>query len=139
VRQLGQALLDFEADKPIRAVDDSGNTKPLDDGAGDLTVTDVYLRYEFPPPGKVRAKRTGNTPAEIFQDRLAKVSDAMEELERAHTALAAVQGDDGRSLAETDGVNPQLCAEWRETLGKVVEDLTVWVANSAIATARALR
>lgn len=57
---------------------------------------------------------------------LARVSDAIEELDRSHAALAAVQGDDGRSLAETDGVNPQLCMEWRTTRGRVSDDLTVW-------------
>jgi hypothetical protein len=126
VQQLAQALLDFRSDKPIRAVDESGRVKTLSDGSGEQTVSDVYLRDEFPPRGKVRAKRAGDTPTEILKSKLAEMSDSLEQLENSYSAVCAVQSDDGRGLAETDGVDPQLCADWRNILSKIDDDLNVW-------------
>src|SRR5438874_4154148 len=126
VHQLGQALNDFSSNVAIRAVDEDGQIKQLSDGSGEQLVTDVYLRDEFPPRGKVRARRAGDTPPEILRDRLADLSDAVEKLALAHAAVVAVQGDDGRGLAEADGVDPQLCADWRTTLGRIDDDLNVW-------------
>ena len=126
VHQLGQALKDFATNVAIRAVDDDGRIKQLSDGSGEQLVTDVYLRDEFPPRGKDRARRTGDTPTEILRDRLADLSDVIEKLAQAHAAVIAVRGDDGRGLAEADGVDPQLCADWRSTLGKIDDDLNVW-------------
>jgi hypothetical protein len=126
VHQLGQALRDFEANQPVRAVDEHGQVRRLSDGAGDQSVTDVYLRDEFPPKGKVRAKRGGLTPAEILRERLADLSNALEQVDVAHGAVIAVRGADGRSVAEADGVDPQLCAAWRETLNRINDDLIVW-------------
>jgi hypothetical protein len=68
VFQLAQALRDFAADgQQIRAVGDNGDVKKLTDGSGDQLVNDVYLRGEFPPPGKARAPRLGDTPIDIYQ------------------------------------------------------------------------
>ena len=126
VHQIGQALKDFAAEMPIRAVDETGTIKPLSDGSGDQTVTDIYLRDEFPPRGKVRAKRTGDTPVEVLKERLSKFSDVMEQLEHAHDAVGTVLADDGRSIAEAEGIDPQLCSDWRQILGKIDDDLNVW-------------
>jgi hypothetical protein len=126
VHQLGQALKDYSADVPIRAVDDAGNIKQLEDGSGPQVVTDIYLRDEFPARGKVRARRNGHTPAEILRDRLAEMGEMIDKLVVAHAAVAAVQGNDGRALAEVDGVDPQLCADWRNLLGRIDDDLNVW-------------
>ena len=126
VHQLGQALKDFSAEAPIRVVDATGTIKPLADGSGDQAVTDIYLRDEFPPRGKVRAKRTGDTPVQVLQGRLTKFSDAMEQLEHAYAAVGAVRADDGRSIAEAEGIDPQLCSDWRQVLGKIDDDLNVW-------------
>ena len=52
VHQLGQAVRDFADGTTIRAVDEAGKPKDLSDGTGHQTVTDIYLRNEFPPPGK---------------------------------------------------------------------------------------
>jgi hypothetical protein len=104
VIQLGQSLSDFEEDRIIRAVDEDGDIRKLNDGSGDQPVSDVFLRQEFPPPGKARARRPGDTPVEILQNRLAAFSDAMDRLSDVHAAIAKVVGDDGRPLVDTQGV-----------------------------------
>ena len=127
VAQIAQALRDFGVDRPIRAVDESGACKPLGDGSGDQLVTDVYLRDEFPPRGKARSRRRDAvTPLEVFEDRLSELGDAVAKLKDAHAAAAAVLGDDGQSLAEAEGIDPQLSGDWREVLDAVDDDLNVW-------------
>ncbi len=126
VKQLAQALRDFENARQIRAVDEAGNLRQQEDGSGELLVTDIYLRNEFSPKGKVRPRRSGTTPSDIFVDRLAELSDAIEQLKRAHVGVAQVVGDDGQSLAEAEGIDPQHCADWRKALGELDDDLNAW-------------
>jgi hypothetical protein len=126
VHQLGQAVRDFEEDLSIRAVDESGKIRKLSDGSGDQTVTDIYLREQFPPPGKVRARSGGQTPAEVFQNCMADLSDAMEKLDYAFDELAKVAGDDGRPLVEVTGADPHICRDWRKLLNRIDEDLVFW-------------
>lgn len=126
VHQLGQAVRDFEDDVPIRAVEENGEIRKLSDGSGDQAVTDIFLREQFPPPGKVRARSGGKTPAEVFQNRMADLSDAMEKLEQAFDELGKVVGDDGRPLVEVSGADPRVCREWRELLSRIDEDLVFW-------------
>ena len=127
VLQLGQALDDHAAGRPIRAVDASGTLISLSDGSGDLPVNDVYLRNEFPPPGKVRpSARPGDTPTAVLRARVAELSAAVEALGRAHAAVAAVEGADGLSLAEADGVDPRDCGQWRTILQQIDDDLNAW-------------
>jgi hypothetical protein len=126
VRQLAQALRDFDAGHHIRAVDENGEIKKRSDGAADLVVNDSYLRQEFPPPGKTRARSGGPTPTEQLNDRLADLSDAMEELEAAFKAVAAVAGNDGSPLVEVEGVDPSFCATRRQSLSRIGDELNFW-------------
>jgi hypothetical protein len=126
VHQLGQALRDFAADEPIRAVDAEGAVVVRRDGSGELTVNDIYLRVTFPPPGRVRARSEGATPAERLQNGMADLSDAVEALSRVFAAVRAIRGHDGAPLVEMDGADPRLCAEWRRTLSQMDDDLTFW-------------
>lgn len=82
VHQLGQALLDFAGDRSIRAVDEDGVIKRQDDG-GEQMVNDIYLRGEFPPQGKARAPRPGDTPDDRYRGRLAALATAIEGIDRA--------------------------------------------------------
>jgi hypothetical protein len=109
VHQLGQALRDFAEGRPIRAVDEDGQVKVIEGQGGDLMVNDVFLRGEFPPPGKARANRPGDTPTDQYHNRLNAVSEAMEAVERAFTGIGQVMGDDGRPLVEARGVDQRLC------------------------------
>ena len=100
--------------------------KKLEGGAGDQFVNDVYLRSEFPPPGKARAPRPGDTPTDVYHNRLNAFSQAVEGLELSFAAIRDVVGDDGRSLVEARGADPRSCLAWRDVLRKIDEELIVW-------------
>jgi hypothetical protein len=123
--QLFQALDDFANGKQLRAVDEDGHVKKQADGA-DQNINDIYLRSEFPPAGKARAPRPGNTPLEVHQNRLNEFSVAMDKLQDAFAAIGAVIGDDGRPVVETQGADSTACGVWRDALRKIDEDLIVW-------------
>ena len=126
VHQLGRALLDFIDGRPIRAVDEAGEIKRLDDGSGDQAVNDVYLRGEFPPPGKARSTRPGDTALDRYQNRVNALSLAVDAVERAFDELGAELGDDGRPIVDSHGVDPRSCKAWRELLGRIDEELVIW-------------
>lgn len=126
VRQLAQALSDFAAGRSIRAVDENGQIKVLSDKSGEQMVTDNFLRSEYPPAGKARAPRPGDTPTDHFNNRVGDLAQAMEQVETAFRAVAAVSGDDGRPLVDTSGVDKKLCNIWREQIGRIDEELVVW-------------
>ncbi len=126
VHQLAQALRDFPNGEKIRAVDEDGTIRKVSDGSTDQMVTDVYLREQFPAPGKVRARRSGDTPTEVFQNCLVDFSGAMEKLEESFDALGGVFGQDGVPVADSNGADPRACSEWRDTLSKIDDELNIW-------------
>jgi Zn ribbon nucleic-acid-binding protein len=126
VHQLGQALRDFAAGQHIRAVEEDGTIKKRADGAGDLVVNDAYLRHEFPPAGKTRARSGGATPTEQLKDKVADLSEALDKLEESFKAVAAVVGNDGNPLVEVDGVDAQFCATRRQLLTRIGDELNFW-------------
>lgn len=126
VLQLAQALRDFKAEKPIRAVDEEGEILVREDGSGDQVVTDYYMRVTFPPPGKVVAWSEGTTPPEQLQNSLVVFSTAMEALETAYEAVRKVTGNDGGPLVDADGVDPNSGRAWRKLLSAIGDDLNFW-------------
>lgn len=126
VHQLGQALRDFEDGPLLRAVDEDGEIKRLSDDSADQMVSDIYLRHEFPPPGKAKATRAGDTPTDRYHNALNTLGAALGEVDTAFNALTAVQGDDGQPLVDAQGVEPQLTDVWRELLSKLDEEMVVW-------------
>jgi hypothetical protein len=126
VHQLAQALQDFESKKPIRAVDEQGQIKQLSDKSGEQMVNDIYLRQEYPPAGRARAASPGDTPTDHFNNRLSELSVAMDKLNVAFEALAAVAGDDGRPLVEGSGLDRKLAEIWRDQLKHIDEELLMW-------------
>jgi hypothetical protein len=126
VHQLAQALRDFTAGQHIRAIDENGMITKRADGAGDLMVTDTYLRLTFPPPGKARARSGGSMPTEQLNDRVADLSDAMDKLEEAFKAVATVVGNDGNPLVDVDGVDAQFCTTRRQLLSRIGDELNFW-------------
>lgn len=126
VMQLGQALVDFDAGIALRAVDEAGDVVERQDGAGALTINDVYLRNEFPPAGKKRADRPGDTPQDHFHNKLGTFTAAMDDVRRAFEALAAVTGDDGRPLVDSQGVDFRSCTVWRDMLATMDDEFVVW-------------
>lgn len=126
VQQLAQALSDFAIGRSIRALDENGEIKLLSDKSGEQMVTDNFLREEYPPAGKARAPRPGDTPTERLSNRISDLVRAMEQLEAAFRGVSDVAGDDGRPLVDASGVDRKLCTIWREQLGRIDEELVVW-------------
>jgi hypothetical protein len=126
VHQLGRALLDFETDTPLRAVDEGGAVKRASDGSSEQTVSDVYLRNEFPPPGKAKAARPGDTPTDRYHNALAALSRAFDGVDQAFMDLTKVLGDDSQPMVEVRGVEPRLTDSWRRLLGRIDEEVVVW-------------
>lgn len=126
VYQLGQALLDYEEGTPLRAVDDEGKIKRLNDDSADQTVSDIYLRNEFPLPGKMKAKRPGDTPIDRYHNALGAFGAALLDVEQAFGELTAVIGDDGQPVVDVQGVEPRHTENWRKLLSRVDEEMVVW-------------
>ena len=126
VAQLAQALRDHSANRPIRAVEEDGQIKQLSDKAGEQMVSDFYLRDRFPPAGRARAPRPGDTPRDHFNNRVSDLSDAMEQLDKAFAAVAAILGDDGRPFVEASGLDRKLASVWRGKLGDIGDELLLW-------------
>ena len=126
IHQLGQALRDFGADEPIRAVDEDGSIKRLVDGSGDQTVNDILLRNEFPAEGAAKALRPGDTSDDRYNNALNALGAALQGLDHAFTNLTKVAGDDGQALVESRGIESRLTDPWRDSLKRVDEELVVW-------------
>jgi len=140
VHQLGQALRDFDDGPLLRAVDEQGQVKRLADDSADQVVSDIYLRHEFPPPGKAKAARAGDTPMDRYHNALNMLGAALLEVDHAFAGLTAVEGDDGQPLVDSQGVEPRLTDSWRELVGRLDEEMVVWARTfrKAYGTKRAL-
>ncbi|HVZ99669.1 MAG TPA: hypothetical protein VG841_05090 [Caulobacterales bacterium] len=125
IMQLGQALRDFEAGRHPRAVDETGELKMVQNGAEQL-VNDIYLRREFPPAGKAKAARPGDTPADRYDNAVEVLSKAFHDLDGAFNALRKVAGDDGMPLVDARGVETRLTDHWRGLLRHVDEEVLIW-------------
>lgn len=126
VQQLGRALNDYAAGKPIRVVDENGAVALDDDGTQEQLVNDTFLRNAFPPPGTVKRPASPQTANEKLEAALSDLGGVMKDLATAVAAVKAVAGVDGSSLVDTDGVNSNHCAVWRRTLAEVEDDLVIW-------------
>ncbi|RWC37466.1 MAG: hypothetical protein EOS28_32570 [Mesorhizobium sp.] len=126
VRQLGQALHDFEQARPLRAVDEDGQVKRTLEGSSDQTLSDIYLRNEFPPHGKAKAARPGDTPTDRYNNALDALSKAFDDLEQRFVDLSKVVGEDGQPLVDARGVELRLTEAWREILRRVDEEAVIW-------------
>ncbi len=126
VLQLGQTLRDFADETPIRAVDENGQVQRLADGSMDQTVSDIYLRREFPPPGKAKAARPGDTAVDRYNNALNALDAALRNLEHGFAGLTTVAGDDGQPIVEARGVEPRLSDPWRQVLRRIDEEMVVW-------------
>jgi hypothetical protein len=126
IYQLGQSLRDFASETPIRAVDEEGEIRRLADGSADHTVSDIYLRNAFPPPGRTKAARPGDTPTDHYHNALDAMGSALHALDAAFTGLTRVVGDDGQPFVDFRGVEPRLTDPWRELLNRIDEEMVVW-------------
>ena len=129
VRQLGQALNDFEHSRPLRAVDENGEVKRTLEGSSDQTLSDIYLRNEFPAHGKAKAARPGDTPTDRYNVALGALSKAFDDLERRFEDLSKVEGDDGQPIVDARGVELRLTEAWRDILRRVDEEAVIWARS----------
>jgi len=125
VRQLGQALTDFASHSAMRAVDEHGHIRLAADGS-ELLISDIYLRHQFPPPGKVRASHPGETPGDAYKRAVEDMTNAFHKLDESYNVLASVKVEDGRSLVDERGVDKDLTSRWRDLLRQVDEELVIW-------------
>lgn len=123
--QLAQALRDHEAGGPIRIVDEDGNSSVDEDGVSQH-VNDTYLRGEFPPPGKSKSHRLGNTPADHFHNATQALADTFDGVEKAFRVLQEVVGDDGRPMVEVKGLPTRDCHVWRDLCREMDEEFVIW-------------
>ena len=126
IRQLGQALGDFADGVGIRAIGEDGAIRMLEDDSAEQMLSDVWLRFEYPPAGKAKAARPGDSPTDRYDRAVEALGGAMEELERCFIALAAVTGDDGQPLVDRRGVETRLTDPWRDRLRDVDGELLLW-------------
>lgn len=125
VQQLGQALRDHAQGRPIRIVDETGAVVADADGA-DLVTNDTYLRGAFPPAGKSKSQRPGETASDRLHNATVAFADAMDAAQAAFEALQKVEGDDGRAMVDVKGVDTRDCKAWRDLIGRMDEELVVW-------------
>lgn len=127
VRQLGQAVQDFQRGKPIRAVDEDGRVKPMGNGSGELPVSDIYLRSEFPPPGRAKkAANPGTTPHDRFLAAQVSLEAALDGLASAYQTIIDVRGHDGEPLVNSLGVEAQVVKRWRGQMQEINDEMIVW-------------
>jgi hypothetical protein len=126
VYQLGAALNDYAADRPIHAVDEEGSPRLLADGSGVQKVSDIYLRNEYPPAGKAKAARPGDTPSDHYDRAVEKLANSFLALESAFVALGEVKGEDDQPIVDSRGVEIRLTESWREVLGRIDEEAVIW-------------
>lgn len=131
VLQLGQALRDYEKSpsQALRAVNEDGAVKRTADGLSDHTLSDVYLRNEFPPPGKAKSVRPGKTPTDRYHNALEALSRAFGELHQCFDAVSKVTGDDGQPLVDSRGVDFRLTDKWRDILRESDEHMVIWARS----------
>jgi hypothetical protein len=126
VLQLRQALRDYASDVHIRAVDESGQVRRLENQAETLVVSDVLLRNTFPPPGKAKAAHPGESPSDRYETAVAEMANAVDRLRASFNALSTVRGDDDQPLVDHKGLELRLAEAWRDILREVDEEVVVW-------------
>jgi hypothetical protein len=128
VRQLGEVLREHtEGKKAFRAIDAAGNDVVGQDPAQPVRLGDVYLREEYPDPGKVPMPRSsGDQPRDIYNERIHDLQTAIERLDVARDQIKACREHDGTLLAEKYGVDYRACKKWLDVIHLVAKDLAVW-------------
>lgn len=126
VRQLARALRDYSEGVAIRAVGEDGAIRKLEGSSEEQVISDVWLRNEYPPAGKAKAARPGDSPTDRYDRAVVALADTMEELRRSYEALANVVGDDDQPIVDRRGVEDRLTGPWRDILRSVDEELILW-------------
>jgi hypothetical protein len=128
LRQLGEVLREHtDGKKSFRAIDAAGNDVVGHDPRQPVRVSDGFLRYEYPDPGKVPAPRSpGDQPRDIYSQRVHELQTAIERLDVVREQVKACRDHDGTLLTEMIGVDHRACKKWLEIIHSVAKDLAVW-------------
>jgi hypothetical protein len=129
IRQLGQALDDYAAGHPIRAVAADGSELLVDDGADVQLVTDHWLRSTFPVPGRPVAPPAPETAHEKYLDSLSEFGQALEAVTWAARRVGTIEGVDGRPLVTSEGVDPVNADVWLDQVMQLMQLIPVWKAT----------
>ncbi len=127
-RQLGEVLREYaNGKKTFRAVDAAGNDIIGSDPGQPVRVGDVYLREEYPDPGKVATpKPSGDQPRDVYAQRVHDLQTVIERLDIARGQVKACHEHDGTVLAELIGVDYRACQKWLEVIHAIAKDLAIW-------------
>lgn len=128
VRQLGEVLREYsDGKKAFRAVDVTGKDVVGHDPSQPVRLNDVYLREQYPDPGKVVAPRSsGDQPRDLYNQRIHELQTAIERLDVTRDQLKACRDDDGTLLDEKFGVDYRACKKWLDIIHSVAKDLAIW-------------
>jgi hypothetical protein len=130
VHQLRQALVDFSAGQRIRMVGESGEILHTEDGRAAI-ARDAELRRTFYPVGDGPSPHPApDTPAELLNNALNELGQAIRAVQEAVKAVEAVQADDGTPAVDSLGADRGDCDAWRNMLLDVLEKLPVWKQRS---------
>ena len=88
---------------PLMRPEKSGNGR---NGSGDLPANDVYLRGQFPPPGKASMPWIGDTPTDVYHNRLNDFSSQIEQLKRSFALIARCSAMTVDPIVEMPGCRP---------------------------------
>jgi hypothetical protein len=131
LQQLAVAVEDARTGQVIRPVDDNGQP---DVGEHGDAVTDSWLRSTFPPPGRPAAPTAPDTAHERLLAAISEFGEGVHSLTTAFDALSTINGQDGRPLISSEGVEPRHADAWVTDLIRIVQQLPVWkAANAALA------
>ncbi len=128
VRQLGEVLREYaDGKKAFRAVDAAGDPVVGEDPGRPVTLSDTFLRAEFPDPRKVPLpKSSGDQPRDIYNQRIHDLQTVIERLDIAREQVKSCREPDGTALAEQYGIDYRACRKWLEIIHAVAKDLAIW-------------
>jgi hypothetical protein len=128
VRQLGEVLRAYaDGEKSFRAIDAAGNDIIGHDPKNPVRLGDVYLREEYPDPGKVATpKPSGDQPRDIYAQRIHDLQTAIERLDVLRGQVKACHEHNGTVLTELIGVDYRACQKWLGIINDFAKDLAVW-------------
>jgi hypothetical protein len=128
VRQLGEVLREHaEGKKAFGAVDAAGEPVVGNEPGRAVTLSDAYLRAEFPDPGKVPVPTSsGDQPRDVYNQRVHDLQTVIERLDIAREQVKNCREYDGMALAERYGIDYRACRKWLDVIHAFAKDLAIW-------------
>ncbi|MYD11661.1 MAG: hypothetical protein F4X02_16650 [Chloroflexi bacterium] len=125
VRQLGQAVADFESGRRPRAVDEHGAVR-INKHGKELLIRDPDLRRMFASAGQPAPIPAAETASERLHNALSELGSAIQTVSDTVKVIETVVSDDGTPTIDVMGAEPGDCAAWRDALFSVLQKLPIW-------------